>query len=120
MPTQPDLALVHNADEAVARLVEGLPTSLAEVPTSAMPLVLPSVKLLMMLEAALPLDRFAPFVRHGTCSTIVQAGRRGGHPWAGGNDETEQGGRFCGGPMEVDFDRFAAVYWPHMEERLRK
>lgn len=112
-------------DEAVARLTGGLPTRLADAGPATLPLVLPLRKFLLMLDASMP----QPFF--GETPSGTQAATGGDDlagDWGGleGVQEAQQSRQGTGRAaatqrsMEVDFDRFSAVYWDHMDHGLRK
>ena len=153
--------------EAVARMLGGLPESLADVMTEQCPLVLPLRTLLLMLDAAMP-RRFHEELR-GRGEALRRA-RRGGREGAGHGGQSGSGGEadysdsdgdgsggggddfsasdseedednddgevgFDGGrgggasrapgaheleQREVDFDRFASHYWPHLSAEKRR
>lgn len=115
-----------------------LPSSLADVTAQAASspaLVLPLMKLLRMIDAAMP-ARFtfgtvqaaqSVHTRGRRAAVQATAARRKKQISAAKGDESsssseeeeeEEGGGAAGTGREVDFDRFAAVYYPHMSAAL--
>lgn len=113
-------------DEAVARLTGGLPPRLTDAGPSNMPLVLPLRKFLVMMDASMP----QPFFNKTPKGVHTGSGGAGlAGVWDGleGGQEAQHSSRGVGRAaakevrgLEVDYDRFSAVYWEHMDHRLCK